>query len=170
LIDYEQCYDKYMMEKLRKAAEVQRHPEWGMGPSNAGSCNSRPQETEFFKDGGDYCSPYGKFFLCWYSQTLIEHGDSVLKMANLALKDVKISAKVRERLPSRNRLAQLLLGDFLCWQNGPVCAAEELKHLKLHNNCTRLELQLDNGWFLIVTVATEHLFFTAAGSRDSLVV
>ncbi|KAH8948977.1 hypothetical protein BDL97_10G006000 [Sphagnum fallax] len=89
-----QCYDKYMMEKLRKAAEVQRHPEWGMGPSNAGSYNSRPQETEFFKDGGDYCSPYGKFFLSWYSQTLIEHGDSVLKMANLALKDVKISAKV----------------------------------------------------------------------------
>jgi hypothetical protein len=84
-----------------------------MGPSNAGSYNSRPQETEFFKDGGDYCSPYGKFFLSCYSQTLIEHGDSVLKMANLALKDVKISAKVRERLLSRNRLAQLLLGDFL---------------------------------------------------------
>jgi hypothetical protein len=130
LIDYEQCYDKYMMEKLRKAAEVQRHPEWGMGPSNAGSYNSRPQETEFFKDGGDYCSPYGKFFLSCYSQTLIEHGDSVLKMANLALKDVKISAKVRERLSSRNRLAQLLLGDFLCWQNSPVCAAAILMHMK----------------------------------------
>jgi hypothetical protein len=33
-----------------------------------------------------------------------------------------------------------------------------------------LEVQLDNGWFLIVIVATEHLSFTAAGSRDSLVV
>ncbi|KAH8949020.1 hypothetical protein BDL97_10G008300 [Sphagnum fallax] len=89
-----QCYDKYLMESLKKAAEERGHPEWATGPSNAGGYNSKPQDTGFFRDGGDYDSYYGRFFLNWYSKVLIEHGDQVLRLANLAFEGVKIAAKV----------------------------------------------------------------------------
>jgi hypothetical protein len=89
-----QCYDKYLRESLKKAAEERGHPEWATGPSNAGEYNSKPQDTGFFRDGGDYDSYYGRFFLNWYSKVLIEHGDQVLRLANLAFEGVKIAAKV----------------------------------------------------------------------------
>jgi hypothetical protein len=31
-----QCYDKYMMAKLTKAAEARNHPDWAHGPEDAG--------------------------------------------------------------------------------------------------------------------------------------
>jgi beta-amylase len=82
------------MESLKKAAEERGHPEWATGPNNAGEYNSKPQDTGFFRDGGDYDSYYGRFFLNWYSKVLIEHGDQVLRLANLAFEGVKIAAKV----------------------------------------------------------------------------
>lgn len=82
------------MKKLSKAAEARGHSNWARGPHNAGNYNSRPQDTGFFRDGGDYDSYYGRFFLKWYSNVLIEHGDRVLTLAKLAFEDVKIAAKV----------------------------------------------------------------------------
>ncbi|RXH83720.1 hypothetical protein DVH24_005973 [Malus domestica] len=46
-------------------------------PDSAGSYNSQPHETGFFRDGGDYDNYYGSFFLNWYSCVLIDHGDRV---------------------------------------------------------------------------------------------
>ncbi|XP_031113460.1 beta-amylase 2, chloroplastic-like isoform X2 [Ipomoea triloba] len=89
-----QCYDKYLMKNLRRAAEVRGHSFWGRGPDNAGSYNSSPHETGFFRDGGDYDSYYGRFFLKWYSQVLVDHGDRVLSLANLAFEGTSIAAKV----------------------------------------------------------------------------
>lgn len=89
-----QCYDKYLMKSLSKAAELRGHSFWGRGPENAGSYNSAPHEISFFRDGGDYDSYYGRFFLNWYSQVLIDHGDRVLALANLAFEGTCISAKV----------------------------------------------------------------------------
>ncbi|KAG0556224.1 hypothetical protein KC19_11G036300 [Ceratodon purpureus] len=89
-----QCYDKYLLENLRDAAEARGHFHWAMPPDNAGEYNSRPHDTGFFRDGGDYDSYYGRFFLKWYSDVLIEHGDRVLTFANLAFEGVKIAAKV----------------------------------------------------------------------------
>lgn len=89
-----QCYDNYLMMSLKEAAQAQGHPEWAVGPSDAGHYNSRPQDSDFFKDGRGYASPYGKFFLEWYSQMLIEHGDRVLTVAECALEGVKLAAKV----------------------------------------------------------------------------
>ncbi|KAJ6972322.1 hypothetical protein NC653_032791 [Populus alba x Populus x berolinensis] len=89
-----QCYDKYLMKSLSKAAEVRGHSFWGRGPENAGSYNSAPHEIGFFRDGGDYDSYYGRFFLNWYSQVLIDHGDRVLDLANLAFEGTGISAKL----------------------------------------------------------------------------
>lgn len=89
-----QCYDKYLMRSLRKAAEVRGHSFWGKAPENAGSYNSQPHETCFFRDGGEYDSYYGRFFLNWYSQILIDHGDRVLTLANLAFEESCIAVKV----------------------------------------------------------------------------
>lgn len=78
-----------------KAAVLRGHADWAHPPDNAESYNSRPQDTGFFRDGGDYDSYYGRFFLRWYSQVLIEHGNNVLALANLAFEEMKIAAKVR---------------------------------------------------------------------------
>ncbi|XP_044493045.1 beta-amylase 2, chloroplastic isoform X2 [Mangifera indica] len=89
-----QCYDKYLMKSLTKAAEARGHSFWAVGPNNAGSYNSTPHETGFFRDGGDYDSYYGRFFLNWYSQVLVDHGGRVLALANLAFEGTNIAAKL----------------------------------------------------------------------------
>ncbi|ELR16593.1 betaamylase [Acanthamoeba castellanii str. Neff] len=79
-----QCYDKYMLADLDQAAIAAGHPDWGNGgPDNAGTYDSNPEDTGFFSDnGGDnYSSPYGRFFLNWYSNKLLNHSDSILKSA-----------------------------------------------------------------------------------------
>ncbi|XP_023514236.1 beta-amylase 7-like isoform X2 [Cucurbita pepo subsp. pepo] len=89
-----QCYDQYLLKYLRKAAEARGHSFWARGPDNAGSYSSRPHETGFFCDGGDYDGYYGRFFLNWYSQVLVDHGDLVLYLAKLAFEGTHIVAKV----------------------------------------------------------------------------
>lgn len=93
--NFVQAYDKYLKQSLVEAANAQGRPDWAEPPSNAGEYNSKPQNTGFFKDGGDYDSDYGRFFLQWYSQTLIDHGDRVLSLANKVFRGTKIAAKVR---------------------------------------------------------------------------
>lgn len=92
-----QCYDQYLLKSLRKAAETRGHSTWARGPDNAGTYNSQPHETGFFCDGGDYDGYYGRFFLSWYSQILIDHGNCVLSLAKLAFEGTCIAAKVRWR-------------------------------------------------------------------------
>lgn len=89
-----QCYDQYLLKSLRKAAETRGHAFWARGPDNAGSYNSRPHETGFFCDGGDYDRYYGRFFLKWFSQVLLDHGDRVLSLAKLAFEGTCIAAKL----------------------------------------------------------------------------
>ncbi|PIA58308.1 hypothetical protein AQUCO_00500321v1 [Aquilegia coerulea] len=81
-----QCYDKYMMEDLQKAACQEGQPKWGnKGPQNAGCYNSLPSGVPFFENGGEsFLSDYGQFFLEWYSGKLIHHADAILaKAANM---------------------------------------------------------------------------------------
>lgn len=93
-----QCYDSFMLKKLKEAAIQAGHPEWGYrGPSNAGHYNSHPHETQFFTNGFDhYDSPYGRFFLNWYFQELKEHGRKVLREAKNVFRPygVEIAAKI----------------------------------------------------------------------------
>lgn len=84
------------MRNLRKAAKERGHLHWADGPANANEYNSKPQDTGIFRDGGDYDSYYGRFFLRWYSQTLIEHGDHVPSLANMVFEGTKIAAKVSD--------------------------------------------------------------------------
>ncbi|KAE8693177.1 Beta-amylase 8 [Hibiscus syriacus] len=89
-----QCYDKYLQQHLRKAAKLRGHSFWARGPDNAGHYNSRPHETGFFCERGDYDSYYGRFFLHWYAQSLMDHADNVLSLANLAFEETKIIVKI----------------------------------------------------------------------------
>uniref|UniRef100_A0A0D9YLT1 Beta-amylase n=1 Tax=Oryza glumipatula TaxID=40148 RepID=A0A0D9YLT1_9ORYZ len=89
-----QCYDRYMQKNLRQAALSRGHLFWARGPDNAGYYNSRPHETGFFCDGGDYDSYYGRFFLNWYSGILIDHVDQVLSLATLAFDGVETVVKI----------------------------------------------------------------------------
>ncbi|KAL3498098.1 hypothetical protein ACH5RR_040830 [Cinchona calisaya] len=89
-----QCYDKYLHQNLRKASKSRGHSFWARGPDNAGYYNSRPNETGFFCEQGDYDSYYGRFFLRWYSQALIDHADNVLSLASLVFEETQIVVKI----------------------------------------------------------------------------
>lgn len=93
-----QCYDKYMLSSLKAAAEAAGKPEWGStGPTDAGHYNNWPEDTPFFrKEGGGWNSPYGEFFLTWYSNMLLSHGERILTSAKSVFENsgVKISVKI----------------------------------------------------------------------------
>eukprot|EP00122_Pirum_gemmata_P015738 Pgem_evm1s14717 len=60
------------------------HSEWGhAGPDNAGDYSSTPESAQFWNPNGfdNFKSDYGRFFLTWYKDTLLTHGDKVLKAA-----------------------------------------------------------------------------------------
>ncbi|KAL0227723.1 hypothetical protein RCL1_003866 [Eukaryota sp. TZLM3-RCL] len=72
-----QCYDSYARASLRRAAEA-IGKDWSGPPSDAGSYNSRPEETNFFRTNGGYASEYGNFFLKWYADQLLVHFENVI--------------------------------------------------------------------------------------------
>lgn len=81
-----QCYDRYMLADLKKAADAVGHPEWGLsGPHDAGHYNSSSWETGFFINGGSWNTAYGHFFLSWYSGLLTRHAENVLSRASSIL-------------------------------------------------------------------------------------
>ncbi|KAL3647175.1 Beta-amylase [Castilleja foliolosa] len=90
-----QCYDKYLKQDFKTAASKAGHPEWDL-PDDAGTYNDTPQETRFFAPNGTYVKEKGKFFLEWYSNKLIEHGDQILDEANRVFQGcrVRLAAKV----------------------------------------------------------------------------
>ncbi|GAB2266729.1 Beta-amylase 1, chloroplastic [Dionaea muscipula] len=93
-----QCFDKYMLSSLKAAAESAGKPEWGHnGPTDAGHYNNWPEDAPFFrKEGGGWNSAYGEFFLNWYSQMLIDHGERILTSAKTIFDNdgVKFSVKI----------------------------------------------------------------------------
>ncbi|KAH7662234.1 Glycoside hydrolase family 14B plant protein [Dioscorea alata] len=90
-----QCYDKYLKADFKEAATKAGHPEWEL-PDDAGEYNDTPEATGFFGANGTYVTEKGKFFLTWYSNKLIKHGDQILDLANQAFLGckVKLAAKV----------------------------------------------------------------------------
>lgn len=91
-----QCYDKYLKQEFAVSAAKAGHPEWDL-PDDAGTYNDTPAKTAFFAPNGTYSSEKGKFFLTWYSNKVIEHGDQILDEANKVFQGCKvaIAAKVR---------------------------------------------------------------------------
>lgn len=93
-----QCYDANMKNSLSAAAIIAGHAEWGNGgPNNAGYYNNIPSNTAFYQDwtSDNYASPYGRFFLGWYSNELIKHGATILENARQIFgPEISIAAKV----------------------------------------------------------------------------
>ncbi|CAJ1937213.1 unnamed protein product [Sphenostylis stenocarpa] len=93
-----QCHDKYMLASLNASARNIGMREWGNGgPFGTGSLMQNPDHTDFFKsDGGSWDTPYGKFFLEWYSDMLLLHGERICREAETIFRgtEVHISAKV----------------------------------------------------------------------------
>ncbi|XP_047152594.1 beta-amylase 3, chloroplastic-like isoform X5 [Vigna umbellata] len=93
-----QCYDKYMLASLNASARNIGMREWGNGgPFGTGSLMQNPEHTDFFKnDGGSWDTPYGKFFLEWYSGMLLLHGERICKEAETIFRgtEVHMSAKL----------------------------------------------------------------------------
>lgn len=79
-----QCCDRNMLNLLKQHAEANGNPLWGLGgPHDAPSYYESPNSNSFFKDnGGSWESPYGDFFLSWYSSQLISHGNCLLSLAS----------------------------------------------------------------------------------------
>lgn len=90
-----QCYDKYLKQDFIASATEAGHPDWDL-PDDAGTYNDTPEKTGFFSANGTYLSEKGKFFLTWYSNKLIEHGDQILEEANKTFEGyrVRLAAKV----------------------------------------------------------------------------
>lgn len=140
-----QCYDQYLLKSLEKTAEARNLAFWGKGPENAGSYNSSPHETRFFCDGGDYDSYYGRFFLNWYSQVLVDHGDRVLALANLAFEGTPIAAKlsgIHWWYKTASHAAELTAGFYNpCNRDGYAPIASMLKKHGAALNFTCVELR-----------------------------
>ncbi|XP_014518782.1 inactive beta-amylase 9 [Vigna radiata var. radiata] len=83
-----QCYDQNMLSLLKQHAEASGNPLWGLGgPHDAPTYDQAPYSTGFFNDGASWESSYGVFFLSWYSNQLIAHGDCLLSMASSTFGD-----------------------------------------------------------------------------------
>ncbi|GMH32939.1 hypothetical protein BSKO_00773 [Bryopsis sp. KO-2023] len=95
-----QCYDRRALVSLARAAKAAGHPEWGYGgPHDSGTYNCSAEATPFFRDGGSWETPYGQFFLKWYSDSLLQHGDRMLTMARKVFMN-KLSPKRGEEPPA----------------------------------------------------------------------
>lgn len=79
-----QCYDDRALASLAEAAAAVQEPDWGLeGPHDAGEYNSWPEDTGFFRGwGGAWDNPYGHFFMKWYSDNLLLHGERLCKIAS----------------------------------------------------------------------------------------
>ncbi|XP_022136332.1 beta-amylase-like [Momordica charantia] len=89
-----QCYDKYLREEFNEAATAEGYPEWEL-PNNAGTYNDTPESTQFFKSNGTFQSNKGKFFLTWYSNKLLKHGDQILDEANQVFVGCKLNLAIK---------------------------------------------------------------------------
>lgn len=92
-----QCYDKYMLANLEACAGSLGESDWGKGgPHNAGDYKQFPDETGFFQREGAWSTPYGQFFLEWYSGMLLGHGEKIISSAEAIFRGTgsKLSGKV----------------------------------------------------------------------------
>ncbi|GIQ86765.1 glycoside hydrolase, family 14 [Kipferlia bialata] len=89
-----QAWGQYLLADWQAYATNLGHPEWTSPPTDAGGYNTNPPSSVSFFQGG-YKSEYGKAFLSWYSQRLIDHGANVLAKAQAVFGDrVDLAMKI----------------------------------------------------------------------------
>ncbi|KAL0326642.1 UNVERIFIED_CONTAM: Beta-amylase 3, chloroplastic [Sesamum angustifolium] len=113
-----QCYDKYMRASLAAAAKAIGKDDWGRGgPHDAGEYNQFPENTGFFERDGTWKGEYGQFFLKWYSEKLLDHGEKILTTAERIFQGTgaKLSGKVAGihwHYKTRSHAAELTAGYY----------------------------------------------------------
>lgn len=87
-----------MLASLNACARKVGMHVWGEGgPLGTGSLMHNPEFTEFFNSyTGSWRTPYGEFFLQWYSRMLLMHGERICREAETIFRGTKVntSAKV----------------------------------------------------------------------------
>ncbi|XP_059275819.1 beta-amylase 3, chloroplastic-like [Lycium ferocissimum] len=113
-----QCYDKYMIASLAAAAKAAGKDDWGKGgPHYSGQYNQFPEDTGFFPRDGTWNSECGQFFLEWYSEKLLEHGENILAAGESIYQGTgaKLSGKVAGihwHYNTRSHAAELTAGYY----------------------------------------------------------
>lgn len=137
-----------MKASLRAAAIAAGHEEWGRdGPHDAGHYKQFPEETGFFRREGTWSTSYGEFFLDWYSEKLLEHGDRVLASAEGVFRGsgAKLSGKVAGihwHYRTRSHSAELTAGYYNTRQrDGYVPIARALARRGAVLNFTCMEMR-----------------------------
>ncbi|KAL6649925.1 hypothetical protein ACP70R_014149 [Stipagrostis hirtigluma subsp. patula] len=107
-----QCYDKYMMARLKRHAESSGQPLWGLsGPHDAPRYGESPESSAFFRESGGSCdTAYGGFFLSWYAGELLAHGDRVLAAASSVFGGVPVELSAKVPLLRGPRAAEATAG------------------------------------------------------------
>ncbi|KAL5976078.1 Beta-amylase [Asimina triloba] len=151
-----QCFDKYLQAEFKEAAAKAGHPEWDL-PDDAGEYNDTPNATGFFKTNGTYLTERGNFFLTWYSNMLINHGDQILDEANKIFLGYNLKLAAKASTPCLH-----LVSGIHWWYKAPNHAAE----------LTAGYYNLDNrdGYRTIARMLSRHhaiLNFTCVEMRDS---
>lgn len=86
-----------MLASLNACAREIGMVEWeNRGPIGTENAMNNPEHTEFFKSDGSWDTPYGKFFLEWYTGMLLLHVERICKETETIFRgtEVKTSAKV----------------------------------------------------------------------------
>jgi beta-amylase len=121
-----------MMASLKQAAIAYGQPSWASGPNSTGTYDSTPSQTGFFGNGANnYASPFGQWFLTWYANMLIDHGEAILGEAHqifTPFNNVSLAAKIAGihwLYFTPSHAAELTAGYKNDQGNGylPVCAA-----------------------------------------------
>ncbi|KAL3505788.1 hypothetical protein ACH5RR_031170 [Cinchona calisaya] len=114
-----QCCDKNMLSHLKQHAEAFGNPLWGLsGPHDAFNSDESPISSGFFKEnGGSWETQYGDFFLSWYADQLISHGDRLLSLAASTFSDVPITVSgkiplIQSWYKTRSHPAELTAGFY----------------------------------------------------------
>ncbi|GER30201.1 beta-amylase [Striga asiatica] len=99
-----QCYDKHTLADLKCHAELHGHPLWGLGgPHDA------PNDGFF---DSSWKTPYGNFFLSWYSTRLLAHGDRVLSLAASTFESSPVELSAKIPLKARSHPSELTAGFY----------------------------------------------------------
>lgn len=140
-----------MLSHLKQAADNIGQYEWGnSGPQDAGHYNDWPQSTGFFKDHGTFTTDYGRFFLAWYSNLLVQHGDRILEAASNIFVGckVKLAAKIAGIhwwYKTQSHAAELAAGYYnLPDQDGYKIIAKMLSRHRAVLNFTCIEMRDDD--------------------------
>ncbi|XP_020232390.1 beta-amylase isoform X1 [Cajanus cajan] len=140
-----QCYDKYLKEDYKTAAARAGHPEWEL-PDDAGTYNDVPESTGFFKTNGTFVTEKGKFFLTWYSNNLLNHGDQILDEANKAFLGCKVKLAIKVSgihwwYKVENHAAELTAGYYNLYDRDGYCPIARMltrHHAVLNFTCLEM--------------------------------